>query len=80
MRTTLSIDDDVAVLVEGRQTLLKQSLKTVINDALRRGLAAEPAPAATRFVTPTFSLGTSSYPNLDSVANVLAVAEGDRFQ
>lgn len=77
MRTTLSIDDDVAVLVERRQAALKLSLKAVINDALRRGLEVSPAPVTSRFVTPTASLGRPLYANLDNIAEVLAVAEGD---
>lgn len=45
MRTTLTIDDDVAVQIERLRKERDASLKDVINEALRRGLqdmAAKP--------------------------------------
>lgn len=39
MRTTLSLDPDVARLVEDAVHRERTSMKQVINDALRRGLA-----------------------------------------
>lgn len=51
MRTTLTVDDDVAVelrrLVQGTH----RGFKRVVNDVLRRGLAAgaRPLPAGNRF-------------------------------
>ena len=38
MRTTLSLDSDVAALLKRAQKLRKASLKTVVNDAMRQGL------------------------------------------
>lgn len=38
MRTTLTLDDDVARLVEDAMHRDRHSMKVVINDALRRGL------------------------------------------
>jgi hypothetical protein len=40
MRTTLTLDDDVAELVEDAVHRLRTSMKQVINDALRRALSA----------------------------------------
>lgn len=82
MRTTLTLEDDIVALVERRQTQTKTSLKAVVNEALRRGLAPEATRESTaiRFTTPTFRLGPSQFPNLDNVAEVLAVAEGDQYQ
>ena len=79
MRTTITLEDDIAILIERRQVTHKQSLKTVVNEGLRRGLATEPSPGpeASPFVTPSLSLGRPRYSNLDNVAEVLAVAEGD---
>ncbi len=49
MRTTLTIDDDIADALRERARLLDVSFKQVVNDALRRGLAPEiadvPRPA-----------------------------------
>lgn len=40
MRTTLTLDDDVAVQLDRLQREREQSLKDIVNDALRRGLRA----------------------------------------
>ena len=80
MRTTLSIDDDVAVklkrLAEGR------SFKSVVNDALRAGLhamesnQAESKPAFT--MTPV--RGNPRIKNLDKIASVIADVEGEDWR
>ena len=46
MRTTLTLDDDLADSLKERARLLDVPFKQVVNDALRRGLspAAEDAP------------------------------------
>ena len=43
MRTTLTLDDDVARLIDDAVHRERRPIKQVINDALRRGLAV-PAP------------------------------------
>jgi hypothetical protein len=43
MRTTLTLDDDVARLVEDAVHRERRSMKKVINDALRRALAPRAA-------------------------------------
>jgi hypothetical protein len=55
MRTTLTIDSDVRLLLERRMSERGQSLKEAVNDALRNGLT-EAAPSEP-FTTPTFDLG-----------------------
>ena len=40
MRTTLTLDDDVAAALKERARRLARPFKQVVNDALRRGLAA----------------------------------------
>lgn len=42
MRTTLTLDPDVALLVEDAMHTQRRSMKAVINDALRRSLSGEP--------------------------------------
>jgi hypothetical protein len=42
MRTTLTLDPDVAKLLEDTVHRSRRPLKTVVNEALRRGLGAEP--------------------------------------
>lgn len=41
MRTTLTIDDDLAGLLQRRARELDMSFREVVNTALRRGLAGE---------------------------------------
>jgi len=38
MRTTLTIEDDVAALIRRLRERRKASLKTIVNEALRQGL------------------------------------------
>jgi hypothetical protein len=53
MRTTLTLDPDVAERVRREITSGKRSLKEVINEALRRGLSGGPRAPRKRFrVTP----------------------------
>jgi len=77
MRTTLTLDADVANDVERLRRQRGLSLKEVINRALRLGLERldEPARAAP-FHTRTVSLGAPLLP-LDNVAEALAHAEGE---
>ncbi|MBN9578713.1 MAG: DUF2191 domain-containing protein [Alphaproteobacteria bacterium] len=59
MRTTLTIDEDVAVRLKRLRKARDISLKDLINDALRRGLDAAEKPPAKRkpFRTKTFDAG-----------------------
>jgi hypothetical protein len=82
MRTTLSLDDDVAALLGRARELRKAGLKEVVNDALRQGLQQMVQPRARTRVyrTPSASLGRCLVSSLDDVAEVLAIAEGDSFK
>ena len=81
MRTTLSLDDDVAARIEQLRRVLDKPLKEVVNEALRRGLAGmhEPRPPAT-YRTKPVDLGRCRLPNVDDVASALAAAEGEAFR
>jgi hypothetical protein len=82
MRTTLTIDDDVAVALERMRKNRDASLKEIVNDVLRRGLKDANAPQKPRraFRTRSVDLGKSRLPDLDNVAEVLAIAEGEDFR
>ena len=57
MRTTLTIDEDLAIQIEERRKSDGHSLKEVINALLREGLRADPQAAAPRpYRTRTFAL------------------------
>ena len=59
MRTTLTLDDDVAKLLERVRRQRGGTLKDVINEALREGLSRleEPRRARKRHKTKAVSLG-----------------------
>jgi hypothetical protein len=80
MRTTITLDDDVARRVAQLQKSTEHTFKQVVNDLLRRGLeAAPPVGVETRYRTRTFS-AEPYVSNLDNIAEALAVAEGDDFR
>ena len=81
MRTTITLDDDVAVAIEDLRRARGQSLKEVVNEALRQGLRqlGDP-PRSTRFRTRSVDLGRCLIGNVDNVAEVLAIAEGEAFR
>ena len=80
MRTTLTIDDDVAAQIEQLRRGRDVSLKDVVNDALRRGLQEMSASRRPRraFKTKAFDAGAARI-GLDDVAQALALAEGEDF-
>jgi hypothetical protein len=82
MRTTLTIDDDVAVQLERLRRRGDASLKDLINEALRRGLRDMNAPSKPRapFRTQTFDAGPPLLNNLDNIAEVLAIIEGEAYK
>ena len=82
MRTTLTLDADVAALLRRMQQTRGDSFKEIVNDALRRGLRQmhTPSDPLPRYRTPTVDLGRCLVGSLDDVSEVLAVAEGERFR
>ena len=78
MRTTLTIDDDVAVRLERERRKRRLSLKAVVNEVLRTGLDALGQPKqAMPFRTTGFDLGPSLVGSLDNVEEVLSRGEGE---
>ncbi|MGH9257809.1 MAG: hypothetical protein ACRD3C_24890 [Vicinamibacterales bacterium] len=79
MRTTVTLDDDVAVRLEQERRKRRTSLKSVLNDVLRAGLDAVQAPKRHRqlFRTKGFDLGPSLVGSLDNIEEVLSRAEGE---
>ena len=82
MRTTLTIDDDVAVQIERLRRDRGVSLKRVVNETLRHGLRemADKKTPGKAFRTRVFDMGAARIPSLDNVAEALAVAEGEAFR
>ncbi len=82
MRTTLTLDEDVAALLSRVRKIRNASLKAVINEALRQGLTQMAAPPQPRppYRTPSVSLGRCLVGSLDDVSEALATAEGEAFR
>lgn len=78
MRTTLTLDDDVAAQIERLRRDRDANLKEIVNEALRRGLRdmAEPAKSGKPFQTRAYAMGPPHI-DIDNVAEALALAEGD---
>jgi hypothetical protein len=81
MRTTLTLDDDVAVQIERLRRARNANLRDVVNEALRRGLRDMSTPSKKRqpFRTRSFPMGKPLI-NLDNVAETLAQLEGEGFK
>lgn len=82
MRTTLTLDKDVAAKLERLRKDRRQSLKELVNEALREGLRVIGRPPKTRtdFQTSEVDLGRCLIGSVDNVAEVLAVTEGESFR
>ena len=82
MRTTLTLEDDVAALVGRVRRSRNASLTDVVNEALRLGLTQmETPPIRWRpYRTPSVSLGKSVVGHVVNVSEALALAEGESFR
>ena len=79
MRTTLTLDDDVAVRVERERRKRKIPFKQTVNDLLRAGLdvVEKRQPVRKPFVTKGFDAGPSLIGSLDDIEEVLSRIEGE---
>ena len=78
MRTTLTIDDDVAAALQRLRRAEDKSLKELVNQALRRGLEPRDEPKKRKQVyTHPVPLGPSLIGSLDDISEVIAIAEGE---
>ena len=82
MRTTLTLDDDVAATLERLRRGGRIGLKQLINEALRRGLndmgrrRGPREPVSTRAV----ALGRVRISSIDNIGEALAIVEGESFK
>ena len=82
MRTTLTLDKDVAAVLERLRKSRRESLKHLVNEALREGLRVLGTPAKARvpYRTESVDVGRCLLTNVDNVAEVLAIIEGEAFK
>jgi hypothetical protein len=76
MRTTVTLDDDVAQLVRRRMVERQVSFKEALNGAIRDGAAGRPGPR--RFTTRTANLGVPAV-NLDRALQLSADLEDEEL-
>ena len=82
MRTTLTLDDDVAARLKAESRRAGRSFRDVVNDTLRRGLASQRAASRHHpFTVETLDLGELK-PGLsiDNVADLIEQVEGSGFR
>jgi hypothetical protein len=81
MRTTLTIDDDVAVQLKRLRRERGASMQDLVNEALRRGLREMKGSPQRRKAlrTRAFDMGKPLV-SIDNVAEALAHLEGEAFR
>jgi hypothetical protein len=80
VRTTLTLDDDVAARIEERCRRTGHSFKCVVNDLLRAGLHAASAVQRKPFRVEALSMGMRPGLNLDNVGDLLEQVEGPDYK
>lgn len=82
MRTTLTLDDDIAVRIERLRRQRDASLKDIVNEALRRGLddLNRGSKQKELFETHSVDLGRLRLPSIDNINEALAAAGGEAFK
>ncbi len=80
MRTTLTLEEDVAKLLRGEMRRSGASLKAVVNRFLRIGLASSGQGARKRFVVRPRALGLPPGLLYDNVAELLEKVEGPKHK
>jgi hypothetical protein len=79
MRTTVTLDADVAVQLERLMKEQGLGFKEALNLVLRRGLAGKNGRPRKHYRTRVFDTGDARIA-FDSVAQALAIAEGDGYR
>ena len=74
MRTTITLDPDVAAAIAQLQAERQVGVSRAVNDLVRRGLASGTEPR--HFTQETSAMGPPALP-LDDIASVVEALEGD---
>jgi hypothetical protein len=82
MRTTITLEDDVAASLRRLGKTRRLKFKALVNLVLREGIRSMMGPVRKRkiFQTRSIDLGPCRTANVDNIAEVLAVAEGESFR
>ena len=81
MRTTLTLDDDVAAILERLRKSRDTSLEDLVNEALRRGLKdmISRTKRRVRLQTRSVALGRLRIASLDNIGEALRCCRGRGF-
>ncbi len=78
MRTTLTLDEDVAQKTKQLAKILKKPFKVVLNEALRKGLDQVEKPQNRRdYATNPHEMGLREGLSIDNIQELLARVEGE---
>jgi len=81
MRTTLTLDEDVAQRTKVLATKLKKPFKVVLNEALRKGLVQIEKPQKRReYRTIPHKMGLKEGLSIDNIQELLSQVEGEDRQ
>ena len=81
MRTTLTLDPDVAAKARRGAARLGKPFKTVINSALRVGLDEVLKPKSSKpYRGKSFPMGLKPGYSYDNIAELIAQGEGENYQ
>ncbi len=82
MRTTITLEDDVAASLKRLEKRRGVKFKALVNQVLRDGLKRMIAPPKKRstFRTRSVDLGSCRAASIDNIGEVLAIAEGESFR
>lgn len=76
MRTTVTLDDDVAKALDALRRERGLGTSAALNELVRRGLAVGASPPAKRFRQRTSNMGAARVP-LDDIGYALELLEGE---
>ncbi len=85
MRTTITLDDDVASSIERLQEQENKSFKEIVNELLREGIGSKinkskkGKKSPDRYETPVLKSGPPLYRDIDNTAEILSVVEGENY-
>ncbi len=77
MRSTLTLDDDVAALLKREMRKSGEPFKQVVNRAIREGLNGAKQPPRKPFKVKAFDLGV---PHFEKVQELLEYLEGPEYR
>jgi predicted transcriptional regulator len=82
MRITVTLDPDVAAALKALQEKQTGSRKNLLNEALCRGLddMNRRPEGREKFQTRPVNMGRALVNDIDNIADVLAIAEGEDFK